>query len=163
MVSNIHKSRPGWGRSISYCIFTLDFIAILMIPLVMRHEEGVPIIVSILLVFFVLLHIWTVLYCIFKLNSFVYIDDTKIWQKQYGKCVEIQFSDIQHIRLTIGFVQGYYHVVIHSHNKKISFCLFSKTYNAFMERCTNVDIKEKIVKLRHEFRYKGKIFNTANH
>ena len=147
MVSNIHKSRPGWGRSISYCIFTLVFIATLMIPLVVGYEEGVPIIVSILLVFFVLLHIWTVLYCIFKLNSFVYIDDTKIWQKQYGKCVEIQFSDIQYAELTIGFAQGYYHVVIHSYNKKISFCKPSKTYHAFMERCTNVAIKEKIKKL----------------
>ena len=51
--------------------------------------------------------------------SFVYIDDNKIWQKQYGKCVEIQFSDIQYAELTIGFAQGYYHVVIHSYNKKI--------------------------------------------
>jgi hypothetical protein len=114
----------------------------------MRHEEGDPIIiVSILLVFFVLLHIWTVLYCIFKLNSFVYIDDTKIWQKQYGKCVEIQFSDIQYAELTIGFVQGYSHVVIHSYNKKISFCHTSKTYDAFMERCTNVAMKKRIKNL----------------
>lgn len=143
MVSNIHKSRPCTERS-CFCMITFMLSALTM-P-VLFHFKDVNLIIFLVPVSLSLLHILFVLYCIFKLNSLVYMDDTKIWQKQFGKIVEIQYSNIQDIKLSeSAYIRSSTLVTISENKKKISFERGSKSYDSFISFCTN-DKNDKVIK-----------------
>ena len=73
------------------------------------------------------------------------MDDTKIWQKQYGKLVEIIFHDITDIKLSYAvYIKAPCAINIYEDKKKITFELFTRPFYEFMDRCTNAEIKSKL-------------------
>ena len=138
------EHRPCNSRSLFLCLVTfflaLDF---LLLPLT-TNIEGKNIILFIAIMLF-LLDLIFVLYSLFKLNSCVFMDETKIWQKQYRKVVEIDYGSISEIKLSSAcYANVPYMVKIYADKKAISFEITSRTFEKFMDCCSNIEIKNKL-------------------
>ena len=151
MKNKIMKYRPCNGRTIpfsvsSFILFFLSTIGIGILPNV--EEKNIALII---IVFLFLLHILFVFYSLFKLNSYISIEDEKVFQKQFGKIIDIRYNDITDVKLSYAFyVKAPYAVKIYFNNKNIMFEISSKVFDAFMNNCSNIEIKNKIISLLEE-------------
>ena len=149
MKNKIMKYRPCNGRSISFSIlsFMLFFLATFgILPSV--EEKNIALI---LIVIFFLLHILFVFYSLLKLNSYISIEEEKMLQKQFGKTIEIMYNDITDVKLSFAlYIRASYAVKVYSNNKRIMFEISSKVFDAFMNNCSNIDIKNRIISLLKE-------------
>ena len=149
MKNKIMKYRPCNGRSISFSIlsFMLFFLATFgILPSV--EEKNIALII---IVFLFVLHILFVFYSLFKLNSYISIEEEKMLQKQFGKTIEIMYNDITDVKLSFAlYIRASYAVKVYSNNKRIMFEISSKVFDAFMNNCSNIDIKNRIISLLKE-------------
>ena len=144
--NKIMKYRPCNGRTISFSVSTFMLFFLSTIGILPNVEEKN--IVLIIIVFLFLLHILFVFYSLFKLNSYISIGDEKMIQKQYGKTIEIYYKDITAAKLSSAFyVKAPYAVKVYSNNKSIMFEISSKVFDAFMNNCSNTEIKNRIISL----------------
>ena len=120
MENQFHKYRPWKGRSIFLCVITfILFIICLVAILPLVKEKNIVIII---VIFLFSLNIFFSLYSILKLNSFVYMDDDKIQQKQYGKLIQIYYENIKDVKISHAFYAKVPPLItIYDNKKKISF------------------------------------------
>ena len=136
------KYRPCNNRCISFCGSTFFSSLIALLIAFSTKENFVLIIVSGLIF---LLNILFSLYSIFKLNSFVYLTNTCIKQKQYGKFIIINYEDITDVKLSLPlYVKAPYAIKIFNKKEKIMFEIPNDIFDKFMELCPNIKIKYKI-------------------
>ena len=144
-----YKYRPCIGRSVSFSIMSFMLFFISIVGILPNVEK--KIIALVLVVFFFLLNIIFVLYSILKLNSYVYLDNDKIFQKQYGKMIEINYDNITDVKLSFAwYIRSSYAIKIYDKNKKIMFEITSKVFEKFISLCSNTEVKNKIDKLLKE-------------
>ena len=151
MKIEVKKYRPCNGRTVSFSIlsFMLFFVTVAGILPSAKDEENN--IVFFLMIILFLLHILFLLYSLLKLNSFVYLDEHKISQKQFGKNINIKYDEITDIKLSFAFyIRASYSIKIYEKNKRIMFEISSKVFDEFMKCCFNIKIKNKIVSLLKE-------------
>ena len=149
--NQVKKYRPCIGRTISLSIlsFMLFFLVIGgVLPSVEDEEKNI---VFFFIIIFFLLHVLSVLYSLLKLNSLIYIDEDKIFQKQFGKIVDIKYDEITDIKLSFAFyARVSYAIKIYDNNKRIMFEITSKVFDEFMKCCPNIEVKNKIESLLKE-------------
>ena len=150
MKDKIKKYRPCLGRTlgVSILLFFMSFALMLQyIDDIIKYN---------ILLYFSLL--FSLVDCIFiwysfnKLNSYIYFDDNKMFQKQYGQIIEIRYDDIIDFKLSFAYyIKVPYALKIYDNkNKMIMFEIVGKAYDEFMDRCSNVEIKRKIKRLFKE-------------
>jgi hypothetical protein len=158
----VKKYRSCMGRTISLSVlsFMLFFVSIAgILPSV--EGEGKNIVLFFIIIFFIL-HILLVLYSLLKLNSYIYLYENKIVQKQFGKIINIKYDEINDVKLSFSFyVRAFYGIKIYNNNKKIMFEITSKVFDEFMKCCSNIEVKHKLKNLLKEIR-KEIPFSTDN-
>ena len=143
------KYRPCNCRSISFSISSFMLFFLVTFGILPSIEEKN--IALLLIVIFFLLHILFVFYSLLKMNSYISIEDEKVLQKQFGKTIDIRYNDITDVKLSFAFyVRASYAVKIYSNNKRIMFEISSKVFDAFMNNCSNTEIKNRITSLLKE-------------
>lgn len=143
MENEVCKYRPCNVRSVSICVTTFMLFFISLVGILPFVKE--KIIALLIAGVFFLLNVLFSLYSLFKLNSFVFLDETKISQKQYGKVVEINYDTINYIKLSFVFyTKAPYLVKLYSKNKTISFEITSAVLDKFMNHCTSFEIKNRL-------------------
>lgn len=151
MENQVKKYRPCNGRTISLSIlsFMLFFVTIAgILPSV--EGEGKNIVFFLIIIFFIL-HVSLLIYSLLKLNSPIYLDENKIFQKQFGKIINIKYDEINDVKLSFSYyVRASYAVKIYYNNKKIMFEITSKVFDEFMKHCSNIEVKNKIESLLKE-------------
>ena len=96
----VNKFCPCKVRSVIYCFGSFMLLFTSVAGILPNVEEKKNALLLALCLF--IIHILVVLYSIFKLNSYVYFDDEKIYQKQYGKIVEIKYNEIEKFKFSNG-------------------------------------------------------------
>ena len=146
--SKVMKFRPCNGRSISFSVLTfmLFFITTLgILPNVEGEDKKIAFLFAIILF---LLHVLFVLYSLLKLNSPIYLEEDKIFQKQFGKIISIKYNKINDVKLSFSYyVRASYGIKIYENNKKIMFEITSKVFDEFLKYCSNIEVKNKIKSL----------------
>ena len=90
-------------------------------------------------------------YSLLKLNSYIFIEENRVFQKQFGKIIDITYDEITDVKLSFAFyVRAPYAIKIYSNNKKVMFEITSKVFDEFMKRCPNIEVKKKIESLLKE-------------
>lgn len=143
MKRKVNKYRPCNVRTISFSIisFMLFFVSMVgVFPSV--EEKSVALYFAI---FFFLLSIIFILYSLFKLNSFVYIDDDKIIQKKFWEIIDIKYDEITNIKLSFAYyIRAPYAIKVYNNKKAIMFEITSRVFDEFMRSCSNIEVKNKI-------------------
>ena len=149
--NQVKKYRPCNGRTISFSIlsFMLFFVTTSgILPSVEGEEKNI---VFFFIIIFFLLHILFVLYSLLKLNSPIYLDENKIFQKQFGKIINIKYDKITDVKLSFAFyTRASYAIKIYDNNNKIMFEITSKVFDEFMKYCSSIEVKNKIESLLKE-------------
>ena len=148
--SKVNKYRPCIGRTVSFSglSFMLFFVTIVGI---FPNVKGEKIIVFFLIIILFLLHILFVFYSLLKLNSYIFIEENRVFQKQFGKIIDITYDEITDVKLSFAFyVRAPYAIKIYSNNKRVMFEITSKVFDEFMKRCSNIEVKKKIESLLKE-------------
>lgn len=140
----VNKFCPCKVRSVIYCFGSFMLLFTSVAGILPNVEEKKNALLLALCLF--IIHILVVLYSIFKLNSYVYFDDEKIYQKQYGKIVEIKYNEIEKFKFSNGG-RIYNLLKIYKKNKKIIFELSDKNLNLFYSKCNNKELNNKIKKV----------------
>ena len=144
---SIHSStRPCFARSLSMCstTFLLAFLAFLVSAEVTSNNFFFITIGIVLL----LTNIALSIYCIFKLNSRVYVTDTEISQRQFRREITVKYDDITDVKLTHSpIVKAPPLVTLSNGNTKICFETTSRVYKSFKESCKNERVNEKLRKV----------------
>lgn len=134
---------PCVGRALSLCGTSLS-LAILSFMIGVNVGAGWAIFFIIGIILSILVVISTV-YCIFKLNSKIYVSDKEISQKQFTRTVAFKYEYITGVTLTHSpLVKAPPLVSIFCGNDKISFETTSRIYKAFRDCCNNESIIESL-------------------
>jgi len=147
----VKKYRPCIGRTISFSIlsFMLFFLIILgILPSVEGEEKNI---VFFFIIIFFVLHVLFVFYSLLKLNSPIYLGENKMFQKQFGQIINIEYNKISNAKLSFAYyIRAPYAIKVYENNKRIMFEITSKVFDEFMKYCSNVEVKNKIESLLKE-------------
>ena len=151
MKSKVNKYRPCIGRTISFSSlsFMLFFLTIVGIfPSVEGEEKNI---VFFFIIIFFALHVLFVLYSLLKLNSPIYLGENKMFQKQFGQIINIEYNKISDAKLSFAYyIRAPYAIMVYENNKRIMFEITSKVFDEFMKYCSNIEVKNKIESLLKE-------------
>ena len=151
MKSKVMKFRPCNGRSISFSVLTFMLFFISTIGILPNVEGEEKNIVFFFIIIFFILHVLFVLYSLLKLNSPIYLDEDKIFQKQFGKIINIKYDNITNVKLSFAYyVRASYAIKVYESDKMIMFEITSKVFDEFMKWCSNIEVKNKIESLLKE-------------
>ena len=141
--TTLNTYRPCIGRSISLCLTTFSLaIFSFIVSSQIKADRIIFIWIGIILS---VLHVITVLYSVFKLNSGILVEEDHISQKQFLSAVVIKYDDVTDVRLSHSpLVKSPPLITIHSTNQKISFETTSKVYREFRDRCNNDALQERV-------------------
>jgi len=149
--SKVNKYRPCIGRTISFSIlsFMLFFLIILgILPSVEGEEKNI---VFFFIIIFFVLHVLFVFYSLLKLNSPIYLGENKMFQKQFGQIINIEYNKISNAKLSFAYyIRAPYAIKVYENNKRIMFEITSKVFDEFMKYCSNIEVKNKIESLLKE-------------
>ena len=147
----VKKYRPCIGRTISFSIlsFMLFFLIIVgILPIVEGEEKNI---VFFFIIIFFVLHVLFVFYSLLKLNSPIYLGENKMFQKQFGQIINIDYNKISNAKLSFAYyIRAPYAIKVYENNKRIMFEITSKVFDEFMKYCSNVEVKNKIESLLKE-------------
>ena len=151
MENQVKKYRPCISRAISFSIlsFMLFFVTIAgILPNVEGEDKNIA---FYFIIIFLVLHALFVLYSLLKLNSPVYLGENKMFQKQFGQTINIEYNKISNVKLSFAYyIRAPYAIKVYDSNKRIMFEITSKVFDEFMKRCSNIEIKNKIESLLKE-------------
>lgn len=149
--NEIMKYRPCNSRAMSFSVLSFMLFVLTIVGILPSVKSEEKIIVFCLITILFLLHLLFVLYVLLKLNSLVYIDQNRIYQKQFGKIISINYDEINNIKLSFSFyIRASYVIKIYEGNKRIMFEITSKAFDEFVKHCSNIEVKNKIEKLLKE-------------
>lgn len=149
--SELVKYRPCNGRTISFSILSFMLFFVTIEGILPNAEDEEKNIVFFLIIIFFLLHVLFVFYSLLKLNSYIYFEENKILQKQFGKIIDIKYDEITDVKLSFAcYVRASYAIRVYSNNKRILFEISSKVFDGFMNNCSNIEIKNRIESLLKE-------------
>ena len=139
-------ARPCFARSLSLC--TTTFLLALLSFLAGAELESNRAIFIIIGALLSALNIFLSVYCIFKLNSKVYITDSEISQHQLGREIKLNFNEITEVKLTHSpLVKAPPLITLSGNDIKISFETTSHLYKFFKECCKNETVNSKLRKV----------------
>ena len=144
--ATLNAYRPCIGRSISLCLTTFSLaIFSFIVSSQIKADRIIFIRIGIILS---VLHVITVLYSVFKLNSRILVEDDHISQKQFLSTVVIKYDEVTDVKLSHSpLVKSPPLITIYSTNQKIAFETTSKVYREFRDHCNNESLQAQIDKL----------------
>ena len=149
--NQVKKYRPCIGRTISFSILSFMLFFLIIVGILPSAEGEEKNIVFFFIIIFFVLHVLFVFYSLLKLNSPIYLSENKMFQKQFGQIINIEYNKISNAKLSFAYyIRAPYAIKVYENNKRIMFEITSKVFDEFMKCCSNIEVKNKIESLLKE-------------
>lgn len=140
--------RPCNGRSIAICVITFLLTVVLLSLSITANANTFKFLFVILAVAWIILGVLLFAIYMYRYNSPIYIDEQSISQKQFGKTIKFEYSEVDNITFKHSmFLKVPPIISLCCKNQKIAFELTSDILDEISAHCSCDDMLVKINKI----------------
>ena len=143
--------RPCNGRSIAICVITFLLTVVLLSLAITSVENNLKILFAIFAIVLMILGVLLFAIYMYRYNSPIYIDEQSISQKQFGKTIKFEYSEVDNITFKHSmFFKVPAIISMYQKNQRIVFELTSDVLDEITAKCSCDDLVLKINKIRQD-------------